>query len=372
MKPRTAQTRFNHESATEEVLVSKNPNNVVVTLNRPKALNSLNLNMVRAITPLYRQWDTEANISNIILKGQGSKAFCAGGDIVQIYESGKKGTPLCSEFFREEYILNHIIGTLKTPHIAILNGITMGGGVGLSVHGRFRIATENTLFAMPETGIGFFPDVGGSYFLPRLRGSLGMFLGLTGYRLKGKHVAAAGVATHFVPQGSLDDLEAKLGQLRTKDLSEIESLLKNFTQPASWDGSEVGQNLDMISEVFSMDSVEAIMKHLAGEKTEFSEKIFQTLLKMSPTSLKVTHRQIQKGKNMSFEEGLEMEYAMSQHFMKGNDFYEGVGELLVTKTNNPQWFPRTLEEVKEHDVEKHFQELPEYSLKFAKTRDAKL
>ncbi|KAJ7371315.1 hypothetical protein OS493_026960 [Desmophyllum pertusum] len=170
----------------------------VITLNRPKALNALNLNMIRQMYPVLQKWDVDPAVSLVLIKGTGDRAFCAGGDVRAIAEAGKKGDSLTKVFFKEEYMLNYAIGTLQTPYVAFINGITMGGGVGLSVHGRFRVATERTVFAMPETAIGLFPDVGGGYALPRMKGKLGLYLALTGHRLKGYDVKHAGVATHFV------------------------------------------------------------------------------------------------------------------------------------------------------------------------------
>eukprot|EP01126_Amoeba_proteus_P021381 TRINITY_DN2171_c0_g1_i1.p1 TRINITY_DN2171_c0_g1~~TRINITY_DN2171_c0_g1_i1.p1 ORF type:complete len:262 (+),score=35.35 TRINITY_DN2171_c0_g1_i1:83-868(+) len=224
---------YSQTMGSDEVIVEKRGASVTVTMNRPKVLNSLSLDMVRYLTPLYTQWEEDPSVSSIILRGQG-RAFCAGGDIVQIYESGKTGTSLSRDFFREEYVLNHLIGTLRTPHVAIIDGITMGGGVGLSVHGKFRVASDNTVFAMPETGIGFFPDVGGTYFLPRLKGALGMFLGLTGYRLKGKHVVCAGIGTHYVPTENLKELENSLSMLTSKDSQHVEELISKFSTPVDW------------------------------------------------------------------------------------------------------------------------------------------
>jgi len=337
------------------VLVSKNHHSLVVTLNRPAALNALDLGMVNSLLSIYPESEIDPSVSNIVLKGQGGKAFCAGGDIVKIYESGLQGTSLCSDFFRKEYTLNHLIGSLQTPHIAILNGITMGGGVGVSVHGKFRVATETTLFAMPETGIGFFPDVGGSYFLPRLAGSLGMFLGLTGYRLKGKHVAAAGVATHFVSQADLPSLEEDLSKLDNKDPKNVATVLNKYQKTADWNDSELSPHLELINQIFSLGSVEEIFSALLSSNSEFASSILQTLSKMSPTSLKVTHEQIRRGKSMSLAEALQMEFKMTGHFMKGHDFFEGVRELLVTKTKNQKWNPPTLEETDNEKVQQYFQ-----------------
>merc|ERR1712137_794272 len=193
-----------------EVLLETLGNKCLITLNRPKALNALNLNMIRQITPALKKWQAEEKVL-VLIKGTGGKAFCAGGDVRTIVESRHDpNSTLAQDFFSEEYQLNYLISTLEIPYIALIDGITMGGGVGLSVHCHYRVATERTLFAMPETAIGFFPDVGGTYFLPKLKGKLGLFLGLTGYRLKGADVYHAGIATHALNSTNLGEIEQEL------------------------------------------------------------------------------------------------------------------------------------------------------------------
>lgn len=188
--PRQMSCQLRHASSDntnvqDDVVLETHGNKCVITLNRPKQLNALNLSMIRKITPALKQWEEEEKVM-IIVNGTGGKAFCAGGDVRSIVESKKQpGNTLSSDFFHEEYQLNYLISTLQTPYVALIDGITMGGGVGLSVHGYYRVSSDKTLFAMPETAIGFVPDVGGTYFLPRLRGKLGLFLALSGYRLKG-------------------------------------------------------------------------------------------------------------------------------------------------------------------------------------------
>ncbi|XP_035879068.1 3-hydroxyisobutyryl-CoA hydrolase, mitochondrial isoform X6 [Phyllostomus discolor] len=185
----------NHTDAEQEVLLERKGCAGVITLNRPKNLNALNLNMIRQIYPQLKTWEQDPETFLIIIKGTGAKAFCAGGDIIEIVKGNQK---ISQNFFREEYMLNNAIGSCQKPYVAFIHGITMGGGVGVSIHGHFRVATEKSLFAMPETAIGLFPDVGGGYFLPRLQGKLGYLLALTGFRLKGRDVYTAGIATHFV------------------------------------------------------------------------------------------------------------------------------------------------------------------------------
>ncbi|KXJ18578.1 3-hydroxyisobutyryl-CoA hydrolase, mitochondrial [Exaiptasia diaphana] len=282
----------------------------LITLNRPKALNALNLSMIRKIYPVLKAWDQDPEVGLVIIKGTGEKAFCAGGDVRAIAEAGLRGEDLTKDFFREEYTLNYTIGTLQTPYVALINGITMGGGVGLSVHGHFRVATEKTLFAMPETAIGLFPDVGGGHALPRLEGCLGTFLALTGHRLKGIDVKHAGVATHFVTLDKLSELEESLHGLSDFKLRTVKGLLDDF------------------------DS--------------------KTINKMSPSSCKVTLRQLQNGGTMNLAECLQMEYRLSQRFMENEDFYEGIRAVLIDKDNSPTWSPNSLDKVSDEKVDSYF------------------
>ena len=198
-------------AANDDVLLETVGNKCIITLNRPKALNALNLDMIRTITPALKKWEKEEKVL-VLIRGTGGKAFCAGGDVRSIIESrNQSGSTLARDFFEEEYKLNYLISTLEIPYIALIDGITMGGGVGLSVHGYYRVSTEKTLFAMPETAIGFVPEVGGTYFLPRLKGKLGLFLGLTGYRLKGKHTSfILQCCSGFMPDILIDKLQTRL------------------------------------------------------------------------------------------------------------------------------------------------------------------
>uniref|UniRef100_A0A3Q3X3K0 3-hydroxyisobutyryl-CoA hydrolase n=1 Tax=Mola mola TaxID=94237 RepID=A0A3Q3X3K0_MOLML len=307
----------------------------VITINRPKVLNALNLSMIRQICPHLQKWENDKETGIVIIKGAGGKAFCAGGDIRAVTEAGKAGESLAEDFFREEYILNNAIGKcLQKPYIALIDGITMGGGVGLSVHGRFRVATEKTLFAMPETAIGLFPDVGGGYFLPRLRGKLGLFLALTGFRLKGRDVQRAGVATHFVESKKMADLEKELVDLKSPSAEGVSRVLESY------------QN-----QVRTLAQAPCVLS-------------FQMLSKMSPTSLKVTYKQLQAGATLSLPDVLVMEYRLSQACMRGCDFYEGVRAVLVDKDQSPKWNPSTLEEVSDQMVEQCFSSLGDKDLAF--------
>ncbi|XP_051478927.1 3-hydroxyisobutyryl-CoA hydrolase, mitochondrial isoform X3 [Apus apus] len=308
-----------HTDLTGEVLLEKKGGAGIITLNRPKALNALNHSMIQQIYPQIKTWEQDPETFLIIIKGTGGKAFCAGGDIRAITDAGKAGDRLAQDFFRGEYTLNNAIGTCRKPYVALIDGITMGGGVGLSVHGHFRVATEKTLFAMPETAIGLFPDVGGGYFLPRLSGKMGYYLALTGFRLKGRDVLKAGIATHFVESEKLPALEKDLIALKSPSKENIADLLNSY--------------------------------HV------------KTISKMSPTSLKITLRQLREGASMSLQDVLTMEYRLSQACMKGHDFYEGVRAVLVDKDHSPRWKPAALEEVSDEFVDNCFKPLGNNDLK---------
>ncbi|XP_020488868.1 3-hydroxyisobutyryl-CoA hydrolase, mitochondrial [Labrus bergylta] len=351
--------------AEPEVLLEKVGNAGVITLNRPKVLNALNMTMIGLIYPQLKKWESGDDPDIVIIKGAGGKAFCAGGDIRAVTEAGKAGGSLAEDFFRQEYILNNTIGTFKKPYIALIDGITMGGGVGLSVHGRFRVATEKTLFAMPETAIGLFPDVGGGYFLPRLQGKLGLFLALTGFRLKGRDVQRAGVATHFVESMKIPELEEELVHMKSPSNEDISKVLDSYQNQSSLDAEKpfvLDKRMSDINRLFSSSSVEGIMQDLKADGSEFAKKQAQTLSKMSPTSLKMTYKLLQAGATLSLQDVLVMEYRLSQACMRGCDFYEGVRALLVDKDQNPKWNPSTLEEVSEQTVEQCFSSLGDKEL----------
>ncbi|XP_043478549.1 3-hydroxyisobutyryl-CoA hydrolase, mitochondrial [Leptopilina heterotoma] len=347
-----------HTMSAEEndVLLQDIGDKGLIVLNRPKALNALNLSMINKIYPVLKQWETSKSL--VLIKGAGEKAFCAGGDIKSLVtplRDDKNGHQFGQEFFRREYTLNHLIGTFKKPYIALLNGITMGGGVGLSIHGKYRIATDNTLFAMPETGIGLFPDIGGSYFLPRLKGKLGLYLGLTGHRLKGIDVYLAGLATHFVPKNQLDELVETL--LNSKN-GNVEEILNNYQPKDLNQEFTLESRMKEINRCFSAQTIEEIIEKLQAEKSQWGDSVIETLRKVSPTSLKVTKKALDKGANFDLAESLIMEYRLACACLsKDDDFYEGVRALLVDKDQKPVWNPKSLNEVTDELVNKRFSPL---------------
>lgn len=346
--------------ADAEVLLEVKNKVGVITLNRPKALNALNLNMIRQIYPVLKKWDADPAVSLVLIKGTGDRAFCAGGDVREVAEAGKRGGDLSKLFFKEEYMLNYAIGSLQTPYVALINGITMGGGVGLSVHGRFRVATESTLFAMPETAIGLFPDVGGGYVLPRMKGKLGIYLALTGHRLKGYDVKHAGVATHFVTSEKLTELESSLLNLVDPHANSIQEVLNDYDKKCSEEHSKefvLEKFTNQINSCFDQSSMEGIIKALEKDGTEWALKQIEILNKMSPTSLKITLRQLQEGAKLNLAGCLKMEYRLTQRCMEDNDFYEGIRAVLIDKDNSPKWNPSTLNGVTQEKVEHYFETL---------------
>lgn len=329
-----------------------------IVLNRPKALNALTLNMVKSIQQLTKEWSADSSVRVVTIKGVGGKAFCAGGDVVAIAKSGSGALgdsgALARDFFREEYIADFALANLDIPYVALLDGITMGGGVGISVHGKFRVATEKTLFAMPETAIGLFPDVGGSFFLPRLAGALGMYLALTGARLKGPEVFRAGIATHYVLSENIPRLEDTLSAVQAASVSEVRAVLDSFQAPLPATTSLEGL-LPHIHSCFGADSVEQIVQRLeALPSNKWATDTVQTMRRMSPISMKITHEQLRRGKHLSLAQCLQMEYRMTQHCMQGKDFYEGIRAVLVDKDQQPKWAQQRLEEVTPEQVAAHF------------------
>ncbi|XP_011707101.1 PREDICTED: 3-hydroxyisobutyryl-CoA hydrolase, mitochondrial isoform X2 [Wasmannia auropunctata] len=343
------------QTVMDEVLIKDVGDNGVIVLNRPKALNAVTLSMVQKIHSALRQWESSKKL--VIIEGTGDKAFCAGGDVKSLVLAlnEPKGQLQGEEFFRREYTLNHFIGTYEKPYIAIIDGITMGGGVGLSVHGKYRIATERTLFAMPETAIGLFPDVGATYFLSRLKGKLGIYLGLTGHRLRGIDVLLAGIATHFVPSEKLADLKRDLLTLRDAD---IEPVLNKY-QPKLNHEFSLAPHMSQIENCFSASSVEEIIERLKKDNSDWAQKNIEALLKMSPSSLKITKKAIDEGKGKSLADCLKVEYRLAcTALRRDGDFYEGVRALLVDKDQKPVWKPMSLADVTDEYINKRFAALP--------------
>jgi len=345
---------------TEDILFGREGGLATVTLNRPQALNAFTLDMYRRFHPILRAWAGDPAVHAVLIRGAGERAFCAGGDVRAIYESGRglsADRDLTSVFFREEYRLIRRIHRLVTPYVAIIDGITMGGGAGVSVNGAYRVATERTMLAMPETGIGLFPDVGATRFLNLAPGQIGRYLGLTGARLGPADALYCGFATHFVPRERLPELVAALS-----DGGDVEAILARLA--ADPGPSPLRELRPAVDRNFAADTVEAILDALAGEGSEWAQNTRAGLVAKSPTSLKITLRQLVAGNGFDLDEALRLEYRLTQHVMTAHDFYEGVRAVLVDKDQQPQWQPATLAEVADTAVEAYFAPLGERELRF--------
>ena len=327
----------------------------VVTLNRPTALNALTWPMVEAFRAALVKWERDPAIGAVLVKGAGDKAFCAGGDIRWLHDEAKKDPARASGFFREEYRCNAAIHHFPKPYVALIDGVVMGGGVGVSVHGDFRVAGDRTLFAMPETGIGLFPDVGGGYFMPRLHDGLGLYYALVGARAKAADCMAAGIATHYVPSARMAELEAALIDLRpgARGHADIEALLDAFA--ADPGAAPVNALRPQIKALFSdVASVEALFDRLAADGGQFAKETLATLSRMSPTSMKITLEQMKRGHALDFDHVMAMEFRIVRRVMEGHDFFEGVRALLVDKDKNPRWNPAGLSDVADATLAAYF------------------
>ena len=324
-----------------------------ITLNRPKALHSLNQEMCDLMIEALLAWRDDDAVELVIVDHlEDTRGFCAGGDIRMLQDSGKADGKEAQAFFAAEYRLNTLIEEYPKPYVAIIDGVTMGGGVGISVHGDVRVATANTTFAMPESGIGLFPDVGGGWFLPRLDGELGQWLALTGARLKGKDVLAAGVATHFTEVAT--GLAAKLAD---EGLSALEGLEQ------SAEGSFAEHQYE-IDNCFGKDTVEKIISCLEAG-SEWAQKQAETLKTKSPLTLKVAHRQLREGGKLNdFRENIKMEYRIGSRMVCTENFIEGVRAVLVDRDNDPKWVPADLASVDEKLVDSFFAPLGADELTF--------
>jgi enoyl-CoA hydratase len=319
----------------------------LITLNRPKALNALTHNMALLMTTQLNAWADDAPVKTVVIQGAGERAFCAGGDIRALYDSGKAGTPYALEFYRDEYKLDALIKHYPKPYVALIRGIDMGGGVGVSVNGSHRVADETMLFAMPETGIGLFPDVGGSYFLPRCPGQIGMYLAMTGARIKTADCLYVGVATHFVPQAKWGDLIAALA-----DGTAPGAAIAQFSADAG--AAPLAEHRGKIDTIFAAESVEAILELLDRDTSDWARETAKTMRTKSPTSLKVAYRQVREGAKKDFDDCMRMEFRMVHRIVAGHDFYEGVRATIIDKDGAPKWQPAELAAVSDSDVAAYF------------------
>ena len=342
----------------------------IITLNRPDRLNALTYPMVQNINKYLNVWEKKEDINCVIIEGAGDRSFCAGGDVVklrkEVLAEGGPPTELSRSFFYDEYTLNYKISNYSKPFIALINGFTMGGGVGISMHGSHVVASDKTMFAMPETAIGLFPDVGGGWLLGQLDKGIGAWLGLVGARLKAYDLMLLGLATHFVPSNEISNLRSKIIFNSPKSNDGVSNCIDNFSQKPTIEDSVLPDNEKILKEAFSFDTIEQIFdkcEALLRNENDFLKAQFDELKHKSPTSLKISLRQIREAKNMSLKEELIMEYRMVQNCLKIGDFFEGVRAMLVDKDRKPIWKPSVIEEVDQNRENEFFKSLGDLDLK---------
>lgn len=331
----------------------------LIVLNRPRALNALTTDMCIAVRNRLQAWADDEAIAAVAVEAEGDKAFCAGGDVVKVARAKQAGEPGWADFFWHEYRMNREIAAFPKPYISLIDGISMGGGLGISVHGSHRVVTEKGLFAMPETGLGLFPDVGGGWFLPRCPGRLGQFLALTGYRCGQADSLYVGYATHAVSTETVDALRQGLEEGQAPDTLLADLSMNPGTAPLEQDRQAIDRH-------FSGDRVEDILESLANDGSEWAARQHKRLSTMSPTSLKLTCAQMAAGaKAASVDEVLQMEYRLVVNLLNASpDFFEGVRALLVDKDKSPRWRPDGLSAVPDGDIEKLFDPLGDDELHF--------
>ena len=343
---------MNDPLAQFEVLFDARGHAGIVTLCRPQALNALTHGMINAIRTQIDAWESDPQIDHIVFRSLSPKAFCAGGDIRAVYEMRDGDRAERNSFFADEYRLNARLKHYPKAVVSLIDGILMGGGVGLSAHGAYRVGAAKTLFAMPEVGIGFFPDVGASYLLPRLRTqALGLYCALTGGRLRQVDALWAGVLTHCAEADQFDQILEALVQE-----SDAKTVLERFAVRPSGQ-PELEPRAATIEDCFSKDSVEAVLAALdavTGPDGEWAKETAATMRGRSPTSLKVSFKEVQEGAKRDFDACMTMEYRILSHILDGHDFYEGVRAVLVDKDNAPHWQPARLEDVESLAIDRHF------------------
>jgi enoyl-CoA hydratase len=334
-------------TSDDEILFERRGAAGIVTLNRPAALNAVTHGMVRALGARLEEWRDDPAVTRVVVTAAGERAFSAGGDLRRLYDLGRAGRHgEALDFWRDEYALNAAIKHYPKPYVSLIDGIVMGGGVGVSIHGSHRVAGDRFQFAMPEVGIGFFPDVGATWFLPRLPGELGAYCALTAERLRADDAVAAAVATHRVRSARLPELIDGLA-----GAVPVDALLAAFAEPAG--EGPVGALRDLIDRHFAADSVEDILARLeAGEGR--AATLAATIRAKAPLSLKIALAQVRRGPHWSFDDCMRAEFRIVSRIVRGEDFYEGVRAVIIDKDNAPRWRPATLSDVPAAEVERHF------------------
>jgi enoyl-CoA hydratase len=338
---------------SDSIIARREGRTARIRLNRPKALHALDLDMVQAMTRALLEWQRDPEVKLILIDHAEGRGFCAGGDVVTIARSGQGHGAAGQAFFFQEYRMNHLMYTYPKRGVVFMDGITMGGGVGISCPCKYRIATERTVFAMPETGIGLFPDVGGGRYLSRLRGRIAQFLGLTGARLEGAECLALGLATHYIPSDRLEEVKSRLVEVP----EHVEAILRAASvEPPP---ARVVENYAIIDRCFAPDRLEDIIACLEADGSDWAAKELATLRTKSPTACKVTLRLlVESPLQFHFLDEMRLEYGIVVRMFRHPDFIEGVRALLIDRDNKPRWTPPTPDEVTDAMIDRIFEPLP--------------
>ena len=349
-----------------ETLIERRGRAGVIVLNRPKALNALTLNMVRIISAALDAFERDAGVELVIVRGAGDRAFCAGGDIRKLYDQGRAGDHAAQlTFWREEYILNQRIKRYPKPYVALIDGIVMGGGVGMSLHGSQRVAGEKCVFAMPEVGIGFFPDVGGTWILPRVPKRLGVYLAVAGLRANAGDMLALGLATSYTPSAKMAALEADLAT----SPAPIDEILASYAAPSPPSPLMAGaEPIQAAFEKLDAASISEALRLAASRGSELALRGYEAMASKSPTSQAIALRQMELGANLDFEEAMRVEYRIVSRICRGHDFYEGVRATIIDKDNRPAWRPAAGEVVSPEAIDSYFASLGADELDFGSAR----
>jgi enoyl-CoA hydratase len=343
------------EATRPEILFERRGAAGIVILNRPHALNAVSFGMVGALTQQLSEWEGDPAVTRVIVTAAGERAFSAGGDLRALFDLGRAGNYRAAlTYWRTEYALNALIKRYRKPYVSLIDGIVMGGGVGISIHGSHRVAGDGFAFAMPEVGIGFVPDVGATWFLPRLRGEIGLYCALTGERLGAADGVAAGVATHRLASARFCELlEGLCGTVP------VDALLGAFAQPGG-EGPLLARR-PAIDRLFAGDRVEDILSALDAEASrqgadaDLARSAAAAIRLKSPTSLKITLAQLRRGRSLDFSECMRTEFRIVSRLLFGHDLYEGIRSVIIDKDQAPHWRPSSLEAVSETEVERHFE-----------------
>ena len=340
---------------TDDILLKVEGHAGFMSLNRPSALHALTLPMVQAMTAALLEWRDDPAVKCVFIDHADGRGFCAGGDIAFLRNSAMNDGGVSGlKFFHDEYQLNHLLITYPKPVVAFMDGITMGGGVGISQPARFRVATENTKFAMPETGIGLFPDVGGGWYLSRLEGRVGQFLALTGARIAGAGCLSLGLATHYLTSNVLAEAKSRIA---TEDVDRIDGILGTLSVTPP--DSKIVETIVQINRHFASDSLEDILANLEGDESDWAMKELATLRTKSPQTCKVALRQLSESLKLNdFADNMAMEYRIASRVLVRPDFAEGVRAVIVDKDNSPKWDPATAEGVTDALIDAIFAPLP--------------